>query len=257
MSNISPLRIPPGCCGIYPFSFDGCFTLSEKLCKIQSTINAIIEEIANQDTDVYTYVDNAVANALVQAKNYTDVQNANVLAMVAGQVEGIKNYTDAKFNETNQYTNQRYLELHAYLDSIATTTTLLHNPVTGLIDNLQNILNDIYNTLNFYALTAWEYDNLELTAESYDDYGITAFEYDYFAGLTLGDYRLKRAFTMFHPQTGEQVFYKDVIGWLIQQHFVSGLTATQYDGKSWGATTYDGFECGAYNYDYNGSSLGA
>lgn len=45
-------------------------------------------------------------------------------------------------------------------------------------DNLNDTLNDIYSSTRIGALTAQEYDELELTASNYDNRELTATEYD-------------------------------------------------------------------------------
>lgn len=58
------------------------------------------------------------------------------------------------------------------------------NPVTGELDNLENIINALAGQSKTEALTATEYDALALTASAYDAYGLTAYEYDW-EGKTL------------------------------------------------------------------------
>lgn len=61
---------------------------------------------------------------------------------------------------------------------------MMINPVTGEMDNLENIINALAGQSKTEALTATEYDALALTATAYDGYGLTAYEYDW-EGKTL------------------------------------------------------------------------
>ena len=52
------------------------------------------------------------------------------------------------------------------------------------MNNLQTVIDNIYGTSREEALTATEYDALNLTATAYDAYELTAFNYDRY-GKTL------------------------------------------------------------------------
>ena len=54
----------------------------------------------------------------------------------------------------------------------------VYDPTTGLLSPLQTVLYNIYGASRENALTATEYDGLELTASVYDGREITAFDYD-------------------------------------------------------------------------------
>ena len=45
-------------------------------------------------------------------------------------------------------------------------------------DSINKTLNDIYSQTRTGALTASEYDGLDLTANAYDNYELTATDYD-------------------------------------------------------------------------------
>ena len=52
------------------------------------------------------------------------------------------------------------------------------DPTTGLKSPLQVVIDNLYNLGRTDALTATEYDALELTATDYDAYELTAYSYD-------------------------------------------------------------------------------
>jgi hypothetical protein len=53
------------------------------------------------------------------------------------------------------------------------------SPFSGQLDNITNIINELAGGQRVNALTALEYDNLELTASAYDNYKLTAYDYDW------------------------------------------------------------------------------
>lgn len=84
------------------------------------------------------------------------------------QMEGLKAYVDSQ-NET----------LRQYIDEIALGQITLYNPATGEMEDIQNIINGLYDMNRTDALSATEYDALELTATAYDAYELTASDYDF------------------------------------------------------------------------------
>lgn len=60
----------------------------------------------------------------------------------------------------------------------------MFNPFTGNIDPLKSVIMELVGLHRDDALTAGEYDLLDLDADSYDAYEITAYDYD-FSGKTL------------------------------------------------------------------------
>lgn len=55
----------------------------------------------------------------------------------------------------------------------------MFNPLTGLLTPVKEVVIDLFNYHRQSALTAQEYDNLELTAISFDDKQLTAYNYDF------------------------------------------------------------------------------
>lgn len=70
-----------------------------------------------------------------------------------------------------------YNTLKAYIDTQVYNITVI-NPLNGLQQPIQLVLNDMANLLRGDALTAGEYDAYELTASAYDALLLTAYDYD-------------------------------------------------------------------------------
>ena len=60
----------------------------------------------------------------------------------------------------------------------------MFNPFTGLIDSLKNVIMSLVGLHRDNALTAEEYDLLDLDADAYDAYEVSAYDYD-FSGKTI------------------------------------------------------------------------
>lgn len=88
-------------------------------------------------------------------------------AMIATALDQAKAYTDLVAQG-----------LEYEIQNIAIGQITVYDPTTGMTENLQTVIDNLYNTSREEAITASEYDGLELTATTYDGYDITAFNYD-------------------------------------------------------------------------------
>lgn len=80
--------------------------------------------------------------------------------------------------QANAYTDATAAILREEIREIALGQITVFDPTTGTYNNLQDTIDNIYGTTREEALSASEYDGLELTAATYDGYDITAFNYD-------------------------------------------------------------------------------
>lgn len=96
----------------------------------------------------------------------------------------LKSMISTALNQANAYTDLRTEELENEIQNIAIGQITVYDPTTGYTDNLQNVIDNLYNSSRTDALTATEYDTLELTATTYDGYELTAVAYDQ-SGKTL------------------------------------------------------------------------
>lgn len=81
-------------------------------------------------------------------------------------------------NQANAYTDATAGRLEAEIEQIAIGQISVYDPTTGIYSPLQVVIDNLYGQGRTDALTATEYDGLELTATAYDGYQLTAYEYD-------------------------------------------------------------------------------
>lgn len=96
-----------------------------------------------------------------------------VYAQLNGQIAQMRAYVDVQDQA-----------LKDYIDSVALGQINVYNPSTGEMQPLQDVINSLFDVSREDALTASEYDGLELTATYYDGQDISAYDYDT-AGKTL------------------------------------------------------------------------
>ena len=80
--------------------------------------------------------------------------------------------------QANAYTDALGSRLEQEIQDIALGQITVYDPTTGVLSPLQTVIDNLYSTTRDDALTATEYDALDLTASAYDAYDLTAFNYD-------------------------------------------------------------------------------
>lgn len=86
--------------------------------------------------------------------------------------------------QANAYTDALGARLEQEIQEISLGQIVIYDPTTGVMSPLQTVIDNLYGSTREEALTATEYDALDLTATAYDAYDITAFDYDKY-GKTL------------------------------------------------------------------------
>ncbi|MBO7733201.1 MAG: hypothetical protein J6S67_11625 [Methanobrevibacter sp.] len=80
--------------------------------------------------------------------------------------------------QANAYTDVVASRLEDEIQEISVGQISLFDPTTGLYSPLQVVVDNLYNLGRTDALTASEYDALDLTATQYDAFELTAYMYD-------------------------------------------------------------------------------
>ena len=81
-------------------------------------------------------------------------------------------------NQANAYTDALGERLSAEIEAITLGQIKVYDSSTGQLENLQVVIDNLFNLSRTDAITASEYDALDLTATAYDAYDLTASQYD-------------------------------------------------------------------------------
>ena len=172
-------------------------TTYELLCKIVEYLNKVIKNDNEQNTLIKELYD-----SFVELKDYVDkylhdvsdleekINLINQELVIMNQkisnntqeIENVRVDLTAIIN-TNYNTLKTSVDYNdAILDDKITNIEIgsisVYNPTNGLLEPLQEVINDLYANANRDGLTATEFDALELTATQFDAYEITAYEFD-------------------------------------------------------------------------------
>lgn len=134
---------------------------------LRNEVNDFEDEINQQFAQLESELVNNINNQLILIRNE------------------LLNLLYAYRNESRAYTDTRIAEIQEEIDNILIGQIVVHDPTTGQESPLQTVINNIYDSTRTDAISATEYDALELTATTYDGYEITAFNYDQFGKTIL------------------------------------------------------------------------
>lgn len=124
-------------------------------------------------------------NEMVDSINYCEefIENYD------GEIESLKieinslrydllNVINSQITNLRRYVNSQDQAIYDYIDTIVLGGIMVFDPFTGLTEPLQDMIYSLYESQRGDALTAAEYDALELTANAYAAYDLTATQYD-------------------------------------------------------------------------------
>ena len=111
-----------------------------------------------------------------------DALEDEITASVQAQFDAfeveVRNLITATQNYLIAYTDSAEARLQAQIEAIQVGDINVIDPTTGVLSPIQTVINNIAGS-SADALTASEYDALNLTATAYDNYDITAYNYDF------------------------------------------------------------------------------
>lgn len=186
-----PPRIPP-ISFFEPISVDpnDMMTDVEFLLGVLKKLNEVIKQ-TNSNTqfiDEYTgkieEIEQEIAELQNQFVDFENEVNANIASQFASIKIELQSLIATALNQAYSYTDAKIAQVEQEIQDIAVGDITVYDPTTGILSPLQTVLDNLYGSAREDALTATEYDALDLSATAYDAYELTAFDYDKY-GKTL------------------------------------------------------------------------
>ena len=159
-------------------------TYAEFLLGVLKKLNEMIDTVNEHSEFIDTYQGEIeeMQRELIQFRADWAKFQVNINASLNNQIIAFKNEVYGKLAselaQMRSYIDVQDDALRAYIDDVAIGQIILYNPVTGTQDNLQTVIDSLYEQSRENALTATEYDELDLSASAYDAYDLTAKQYD-------------------------------------------------------------------------------
>ena len=180
-----PPRIPP--IGFFqPISTDpkDMMTDVEFLLGVVKKLNEMIKQlnINTEFIDKYTgkieEIEEVIAQLRIEMDEFQQEINEEIVSRFAVIEQEMSSMIATALVQANAYTDATASRLEQLIRDISLGQITLYDPTTGLMEDLQTVIDNLYGAGRDEALTASEYDALQLTASAYDGYELTAFEYD-------------------------------------------------------------------------------
>lgn len=169
----------------------------KKLNQVATDTAYLMDEFAKivvlTEEQIQRMIDQAIAeNNQILAQELEDLKAQITIeykGYVTAQINALTVYIDNQDTYYNGlaegYASTALADSKSYTDSQVLSYTMMVNPITGVYEDVRNVVNDIVTYFHTGdTLTASEYDALDLTASYYDGKQITAYDYD-FNGKTL------------------------------------------------------------------------
>lgn len=163
-----------------PFVYDSEESFLEMLRKFYKYLHELTiatKEISDEIDEVKTDMSNLEDSINQQ------IENINAILMQYDlKIERVKNdlqvYLDSQIVNLRNYVDEQDNILDARIRDIEAGDINIYDPTTGLYSPIQLVIDNLYDMNRSSALTASEYDALDLTATEFDAYEITARDYD-------------------------------------------------------------------------------
>ena len=159
-------------------------TYAEFLLGILKKMNEIIAVTNTQQEfiDEFNIKYQELLTEFEKLRSEFDALEDKITASVQAQFDAfeveVRNLITATQNYLIAYTDSAEARLQAQIEAIQIGDISVIDPTTGILSPIQTVINNIAGS-SADALTATEYDALNLTATAYDNYDITAYDYDF------------------------------------------------------------------------------
>lgn len=178
-------KIPP--IGFFePISVDpkDMMTDVEFLLGVLKKLNQVIlqtnhnTEFINEYSGKIEEIEEKVDNLSEEMQTFQEEVNANISQQFIQLKSELQSMIAVTLNQATAYTDAQVAVLEGEIAQISVGQIRVYDPTTGLYSSLQVVIDNLYGQGRSDALTATEYDALDLTATAYDAYQLTAYDYD-------------------------------------------------------------------------------
>lgn len=178
-------KIPP--IGFFePISVDAkdMMTDVEFLLGVLKKLNEVIKqtnantEFINEYSGKIEEIEEEIGTLKTEMQTFQEEVNANINEQFISLKSELQTMIAVALNQATAYTDSKFALLENEIAQISVGQINVYDPTTGLYSPLQIVIDNLYGQGRTDALTATEYDALDLTATAYDAYQLTAYDYD-------------------------------------------------------------------------------
>lgn len=178
-------KIPP--IGFFqPISVDpkDMMTDVEFLLGVLKKLNEVIAQTNSNTEFINNYsgkieeIEAEVASLRQEMTQFEQDTQATIASRFAEIKVELQSMVATALTQANAYTDSVAARLESEIQEISIGAISLFDPTTGIYSPIQIVIDNLYNSSRENALTATEYDALDLSATAYGAYDLTATEYD-------------------------------------------------------------------------------
>lgn len=184
--------------GMIPKSYRESLTYEEQILWLQKYVNDMLEWLTKLQEDF----DNIDLNfeELEEKINVlrTDLTSLSELVATKASKEELntgldnleaelKDIIQSDYDILKEYVDTQDEYLQYQIDHFDIGNIKIYDPTTGLQEDIQTVIDNIYDQTRIEAITAGEFDLLELTATEFDSKELTAFNFDRYGKTLLSE----------------------------------------------------------------------
>jgi hypothetical protein len=205
-------------------------------------------------TDRVNQVMSSVTSALEKYNNEVTMemhrQLTEMTVLLSTQLAALRIYVN---NQDNMILSELRYQIELLKNQLPELTTVyVYSPFSSQIVDIQTAINEIWDNIKVYSLTADEYDDMKWSAEQYDGLQLTAYQYDYYSRRFIWK---DPNFYMTDVWTGEQIHTKEELEMLATLHKENALTTFQYDKLTFTAEDYESKTITATDFDWYSKAM--
>lgn len=167
-----------------PLAFDESLSYLEMLCATLDKLNETIVQV-NKNTEVATRYEellkeieeevNRLEQEYIEFKESIQTEIDERFTLLTSQLTV---YIENQISVLRYEIQTKYDELNNKIDDIVAGDINVYDPTTGELSPIQVVINNLFDMNRTNAISASEFDSLELSATTFDSYEITAFNFD-------------------------------------------------------------------------------
>ena len=181
-----------------PLAFDESLSWLEQVCAILKKLNETIEQV-NKNTkwiegyeDQYEEIQREITLinerlVILQDDLNSKASKSELQTAISNLNNELRSLISSEYSILKEYVDTEFENLQYQIDHIDVGNIMLYDPTTGNQSPIQVVIDNIYDQTRTEAITAGEFDNLELSATEFDSKEITAFNFDRYGKTLLSE----------------------------------------------------------------------
>ena len=167
-----------------PLAFDESLSYLEMLCATLEKLNETIEQV-NKNTEVAEHFEELLEEIEAEV-NRLEQEYEEFKASIETEIDErfielatqLTTFVDNQIALIRYELQTKYDELNHKIDEVIAGDINVYDPTTGILSPIQVVIDNLFDMNRTNAITATEFDALELSATEFDSKEITAYNFD-------------------------------------------------------------------------------